>query len=93
MIPIKFLAKSEGQYECRLILTSLYDVRVIVIESTVLATGRHAQLEFKTKSMMPLTQDIPLVMLMLVVTTQSSNASSLFFTLIRLTQVLLTGPW
>ena len=61
MLPIKFLAESEGQYECRLILKSVHDVRVVMIESTVLATGRHAQLEFKTKAMLALTQDIPLV--------------------------------
>ena len=61
MIPLRFTAESEGQYECRLVLKSPLDVRVLIIESTVLAASRHTEVEFKTKAMVPLTQEIPLV--------------------------------
>ena len=39
----------------------MYDVRVIIIESTVLSTDKHTELEFSTKALLPLTQNIPLV--------------------------------
>ena len=61
MIPIGFHAESEGQYECRLVVQSPFDIRVLIIESTVLAASRHTEVEFKTKAMMSLTQEIPLV--------------------------------
>ena len=69
ILPIQFHADSGGQYECRLILKSLYDIRVIIIESTVLAMDRHAQIEFETKATVPVTQDIPLVKLLVTVIT------------------------
>lgn len=58
---VKFHAEFEGQYECHLVLKSMYDVRVIIIESTVLSTDKHTELEFSTKALLPLTQNIPLV--------------------------------
>ena len=61
VLPVRFHAEEEGQYECHVTLRSQHDVRVLVIESTVMARGRHAQLEFSTPAMQPLTQDIPIV--------------------------------
>lgn len=59
--PVRFHAEESGQYECHLILTSAHDVRVFIIESTVMVRGQCAELEFTTTAMQPLTQDIPLV--------------------------------
>ena len=61
VLPVKFLTDEEGQYECHVVLRSEYDVRVVVIESTVMARGRHAELEFRTPALKPLLQEIPLV--------------------------------
>lgn len=36
-------------------------MRIIVVEATVIAEGRLAQIEFKTTAIQPLTQNIPLV--------------------------------
>ena len=60
-VPVKFHAEFEGQYECHLVLKSMYDVRVVIIESTVFSTDKHTELEFNTKALLPLTQNIPLV--------------------------------
>ena len=62
VIPLRFSAESEGQYECCLVLKSPLDVRVLIIECTVLAASRHTEVEFNTKAMVPLTQEIPLVL-------------------------------
>ena len=61
ILPVRFHADEEGQYECHVVLQSEHDIRVVVIESTVLAQGRHAELEFKTPAMQPLMQELPLV--------------------------------
>ena len=61
VIPIRFHADKEGQYECHIQLKSGHDMRIIVIESTVLAEGKLAQIEFKTQAIQPLTQNIPVV--------------------------------
>ena len=61
VLPVRFHADEEGQYECHVVLQSEYDIRVLVIESTVHARGRDAELEFKTPAMQPLLQEIPLV--------------------------------
>ena len=61
VLPVEFHAEEEGQYECHVVLRSEHDIRVLVIESTVMARGRHAELQFNTPAMQPLTQDIPLV--------------------------------
>ena len=61
VLPVRFHAEEEGQYECHVVLRSQHDIRVLVIEGTVMARGRHAQLEFSTPAMQPLTQEIPLV--------------------------------
>ncbi len=61
VLPVVFTAEEAGQYECHMILRSEHDVRVVVIESTVMARGRHAELKFHTTAMLPLTQDIPVV--------------------------------
>ena len=45
----------------------MYDVRVVIIESTVLPAGKHAELEFKTKALLPLTQNIPVVSVYILV--------------------------
>ncbi len=60
-VPVRFHAEFEGQYEFHLVLKSTYDVRVVIVESTVLSTDKHTELEFNTKALLPLTQDIPLV--------------------------------
>ena len=60
-LPVRFHSEEPGQYECHLILASAHDVRVFIIESTVMARGQCAELEFTTTAMQPLTQDIPLV--------------------------------
>lgn len=60
-VPVKFHAEFEGQYECHLVLKSMYDVRVVIVESTVFSTDKHIELEFNTKALLPLTQNIPLV--------------------------------
>jgi hypothetical protein len=59
--PVQFCAEKPGQYECHVTLTSPHDVRVFIIESTVMARGWHAQLEFTIAAMQSLTQDIPIV--------------------------------
>ena len=59
--PVQFRAEKPGQYECHVTLTSPHDVRVFIIESTVMARGWHAQLEFTIAAMQSLTQDIPIV--------------------------------
>ena len=59
--PVCFLAEEPGQYECHIVLTSTHDVRVFIIESTVMARSKCAELEFTTAAMQPLTQNIPLV--------------------------------
>jgi hypothetical protein len=43
------------------VLRSAHDVRVLIVESTVLVRGRGAWLEFTTAATQPLTQDIPIV--------------------------------
>jgi len=60
-LPIEFRAKEPGQYECHIILRSKYDVRIYIIEATVLEKGRHATLEFDTRATEPITQNIPIV--------------------------------
>ena len=59
--PVQFRAEEPGQFECHVTLTSAHDVRVFIIECTVLCRGRQAKLEFTTTAMQPLTQDIPIV--------------------------------
>ncbi len=61
ILPVEFHAEREGQYECHIHMASGYDVRTFVIESTVLAKERLAQIEFKTQAVQPLTQNIPVV--------------------------------
>lgn len=61
ILPVEFLAEEEGQYECHVVLRSEHDIRVLVIESTAMARGRHPVLEFCTPAMQPLIQEIPLV--------------------------------
>ena len=63
-LPVQFHAEEPGQYECRVTLSSAHDVRVFIIECTVMARGRQAQLEFTTTAMQPILQDIPIVSLM-----------------------------
>lgn len=61
VLPLKFCATEEGQYECHVVLKSCHDIRVLIIESTVLAKGRQAKLEFSTQAMQPVTQEVPIV--------------------------------
>lgn len=61
VLPVWFQAEEPGQYECYITLSSAHDIRVFIIESTVMARGRLAELELCTAAMQPLTQDIPLV--------------------------------
>ena len=60
---VEFVSESPGQFECRVVLRSAREVRVFIIESTVLERGREVSLEFTTTAMQPLTQDIPIVSL------------------------------
>ena len=60
-MPVRFHAEDPGQYECYVTLSSAHDVRVFVIESTVMSRDRFAELELCTAALHPLTQDIPLV--------------------------------
>ena len=59
--PVGFVSDTPGQFECRVVLRSDREVRVFIIESTVLERGREVVLEFATTAMQPLTQDIPIV--------------------------------
>ena len=77
-LPIRFHAEDPGQYECYVTLSSAHDVRVFVIESTVMARGRFAELELCTAALQPLTQDIPLV-------SKATCTSSTLFTLVQCT--------
>lgn len=61
VLPIEFRAKIPGQYECHITLRSKYDIRVYIIEATVLEKGRYATLEFNTRATEPITQQIPIV--------------------------------
>ena len=61
VLPVTFCAEKEGQYECHLVLRSEYDVRTLVVESTVMALERATELEFRTPAMHPVTQEIPVV--------------------------------
>lgn len=61
VLPIEFRAEVPGQYECHITLRSKYDVRVYIIEATVLEKGRYATLEFDTRATEPITQQIPIV--------------------------------
>ncbi|CAI8033560.1 Cilia- and flagella-associated protein 47, partial [Geodia barretti] len=58
---VGFVSEESGQFECRVVLRSSREVRVFIIESTVLERCREVQLEFTTTAMQPLTQDIPIV--------------------------------
>lgn len=61
MLPVKFHADMEGQYECRVLLRSGYDMRTVYIEATVSAKEGLTQIEFHTQAIQPLTQNIPVV--------------------------------
>lgn len=61
VVPIVFGADIPGQYECHITLQSKYDVRVYIIEATVLEKGRYATLEFDTRATEPIIQQIPIV--------------------------------
>ena len=58
---VGFVSEESGQFECRVVLRSSREVRVFIIESTVLERCREVELEFTTTAMQPLTQDIPIV--------------------------------
>ena len=61
ILPIEFRSEVPGQYECHITLRSKHDVRVYIIEATVLEKGRYATLEFNTRATEPITQHIPIV--------------------------------
>ena len=61
ILPFQFFSEDEGHYRCEVVLTSRHEVRVLNVEVTVTARGRHALLELHTPALQPLTQDIPLV--------------------------------
>lgn len=58
---MEFQADEEGHYECHISLKSGHDLRILVIEATVVAKERLTQIEFKTQAIKPLTQNIPVV--------------------------------
>jgi len=59
--PVKFSCSTEGQYECHILLKSGLDIRLLVIEATVIPSNSQAQVAFKTNATIPLTQQIPVV--------------------------------
>lgn len=61
LLPIRFQADREGQYECCVFLRSGYDLRAIYIEATATAEERFTQIEFNTQAIQPLTQNVPVV--------------------------------
>ena len=61
LLSVDFCAEKEGQYECHLVLRSGYDVRTLVVESTVMALERATELEFHIPAMQAVTQEIPVV--------------------------------
>lgn len=61
VLPVHFQADKEGHYECRVLVKSGYDLRIIYIESTVSAKEKIIQIEFNTQAIRPLTQNIPVV--------------------------------
>ena len=63
MLPIQFCAESDGQYECRIIMKSGYDLRTVYVEATVSAKQRYTLIEFHSQAIQPLLQNIPLVCL------------------------------
>ena len=60
-LAVEFMSEEVGQFECQVVLRSPHDVRVFIIESTVMERGSEVELEFTTTAMQPLTQDIPIV--------------------------------
>ena len=60
-LPVKFKSNEPGHYPCRIVLTSLDDIRVYHIECTVAPQGSEAQLEFSAPTHQAITQDIPVV--------------------------------
>ena len=65
VFPIWFHADTEGQYECRVLLKSGYDLRTIFIEATVSSEETITVIEFHTRAIQPLTQNIPVVSMVL----------------------------
>ena len=61
VLPVHFQADKEGHYECRILMKSGYDLRMIYLESTVSAKEKSIQIEFNTQAIRPLTQNIPMV--------------------------------
>ena len=96
VLPLEFRSEVPGQYECHITLHSKYDVRVYIIEATVLEKGRYATLEFNTRATEPITQQIPIVRMFIVHTriilyhyVLQVNPSSVDWNL----RVALNGTW
>lgn len=60
-LPIEFNCDMEGNYPCCIVLSSLHDIRVYLVEVLVINKGRKAELEIRTPALDKLTQRIPLV--------------------------------
>ncbi|XP_069034828.1 cilia- and flagella-associated protein 47-like isoform X2 [Lepisosteus oculatus] len=60
-LPLKFQAKLPGRYLCQIVLRSLRDVRVHLVECMVHGVGTDGELEMVTPALQSVTQDIPLI--------------------------------
>ena len=56
---LNFAPRGPGTYHCYVMLTSTYDVRVIMIEGRARSPGMKAELEFACPARQQITQDIP----------------------------------
>lgn len=60
-LPIKFKAQEPGHYPCEIVLRGTDDVRVYKIECTVNPEGSTAEIQFKTPVHQSVSQEIPVV--------------------------------
>ncbi|XP_032955842.1 cilia- and flagella-associated protein 47 [Rhinolophus ferrumequinum] len=59
-VPVQFFPVRPGRYPCKILLTSLYDVRLYCIEGVVNEVHPQALLKFEAPAFKVLTQDIPI---------------------------------
>ncbi|KAM6957968.1 LOW QUALITY PROTEIN: cilia and flagella-associated protein 47-like [Tautogolabrus adspersus] len=59
-IPLRFQADSVGRFTCQVVLQSLCDTRVYVLEADVTPQGGSVHLDFRSPANRSVTQDIPL---------------------------------
>ena len=81
-LPIKFTPKNPGHYPCRVVLRSPNDIRVYLIECTVNPEGTAAQIEFTAPVHQSVSQEIPVVCIMVfyVLLMNDSSCGNYLFT-------------